>query len=142
MGLTCGVVAAMSLVALCLYLYRQTLAVKRFQGALCSKKNDFVKFLTTNVKQQIHLDIVLSEKQNDEMRLFSNGMSDFFFSLPHDGSLLSGYTITIKAKSSNDFLYDSHVAQRRLKGHFYLEAVQNQQHGWHTATLVATPKYH
>jgi hypothetical protein len=142
MGLTCGVVAATALVALCLYLHRQSLAVKRFQGALCSKKNDFVKFLANNVNKQIHLDIVLSEKQNDEMRLFSNGMSDFFFSLPSDGSLLNGYTITIKAKSYNDFFHDGHIAQRRLKGHFYLEALSSQQQGWTNAILVATPKYH
>ena len=142
MGLTFGVVTGMAFVALFLYLYKENMAIKRFRGALCHKKDDFVKFLSRNVNKQIHLDIVLSEKQNDEMKLFSNGMSDFFFSLPHDGSLLSGYTITIKSKSSNDFFHDSHVAQRRLKGHFYLEAVQNQQNGWGSATLVATPKYH
>ena len=144
MGLTLGVVAGVGLVAIFLYLYKESVAIKRFQGALCSKKQDFITFLSTNVNKHIHLDIVLSEKQNDEMRLFSNGISDFFFMLPHDttNNTLGGYTISIKSKSSNDFFHDSHVAQRRLKGHFYLEAVQDQQHGWHTATLVAAPKYH
>ncbi len=144
MGLTFGVVTGMAFVALFLYLYKENVAIKRFQGALCSKGKDFTKFLSANVNKQVHLDIVLTEKQNDEMRLFSNGMSDFFFMLPHDttNKTMGGYTISIKSKSSNDFFHDAHVAQRRLKGHFYLEDLQDQQHGWHTATLVATPKYH
>lgn len=142
MGLTCGVVAATALVALYLYLYKEMVSVRRFQGGLCTKGKEFTKFLSSNINKPIHLDIVLTEKQNDEFRLFSNGMSDFFFSLPSDGSLLSGYTITIKAKSYNDFFHDGHIAQRRLKGHFYLEALSSQQQGWTNATLVATPKYH
>lgn len=141
-GLLCGIISTLTGVIICGYLYQKRNGIRKFSGALGIRKDEFVKFLANNVNQNVHLDLVLTEKQNDEMTLFSNSTSEYFFSLPHGNSynLPGGYSVTIKSKGS-DFYHDSHNASRRLKGYFYIETLADAQHGWMSAVLKASPKH-
>lgn len=142
-GLLCGITATLLVAVVCGYVYQKRNGLRKFRGALCSSKDEFVKFLSANVNQNVHLDLVLTEKQNDEMKLFSNGLNDFFFSLPPNNNytMPGGYSITIKSKGS-DFYHNPNLSERRLKGYFYIENLSNLQHGWMSAVLVASLQYH
>lgn len=142
-GFLCGIISTLVIAVTCVYLYQKRNGIRRFKGALNNSKDEFARFLSSNINQTFHLDVVLTEKQNDEMKLYSNGTSDYFFQLPHTASHTKpgGYFVTIKSKG-NDFFHDSKHTERRLKGHFYLEGLTETQHGWKSATLVASPKHH